>query len=240
MGSSFSVDIGDPLGFNLDSVEITNFPTKTTYTEGEKFDKTGMIVTAKYKNGDTKVVKNYTYSPKDGLTKNDNEIVVTYKECGISRQAIVPITVKEVEGLYVNIENYKVTSRDNTTYIEGIQVNEIINTLKNNITTNGTIEIYNAKNQKITNDNEKIATGMKMIISKDKYKNEYILVTKGDVNGDSKADFSDMLSINKHRLGKKLLEGEFLKAGDVNGDGKVDFSDMLKINKFRLGKISSL
>ena len=49
-----------------------------------------------------------------------------------------------------------------------------------------------------------------------------------------------MLAINKHRLNKSKLEGEFLKAADVTGDGKADFNDMLKINKYRLGKIDTL
>ena len=63
---------------------------------------------------------------------------------------------------------------------------------------------------------------------------------KGDVNGDKKADFMDILAINKHRLGKAELTGKYLKLADVNGDGKVDFMDILQINKYRLGKIESL
>ena len=63
---------------------------------------------------------------------------------------------------------------------------------------------------------------------------------KGDVNGDGKVDFKDILLINKHRLNKAQLTGIYLKAADVNGDSKVDFMDILKINKYRLGKISSL
>ncbi len=49
-----------------------------------------------------------------------------------------------------------------------------------------------------------------------------------------------MLQMNKHRLGKKLLEGANLKAGEVDGKQGVNFLDMLKINKYRLGKISVL
>ena len=67
-----------------------------------------------------------------------------------------------------------------------------------------------------------------------------IKLEKGDVNGDGVVDFTDMLEINKHRLGKERLTGKYLEAADVNGDEEVDFKDMLRINKYRLGKTSTL
>lgn len=65
-------------------------------------------------------------------------------------------------------------------------------------------------------------------------------LNNGDANGDGIVDFKDILAINKHRLSKVKLTGEYLKAADVNGDGKVDFMDILQINKYRLGKLTSL
>lgn len=76
----------------------------------------------------------------------------------------------------------------------------------------------------------------------------------GDVNGDHKADFSDILQLNKIRLGKIQGTPEQLCFGDVNLNGEIQgvynedegitdnniFDDILQINKFRLGKISSL
>ena len=85
-----------------------------------------------------------------------------------------------------------------------------------------------------------ITTGMKIVVTKGEEREEFVLVVKGDTNGDSKADFKDILQINRHRLGKQALTGAFLKAGDVNGDSKADFKDILKVNKFRLGKITEL
>ena len=66
------------------------------------------------------------------------------------------------------------------------------------------------------------------------------VIKKGDVNKDNTVDFTDILAINKHRLGKALLTGACLEASDVNDDGNIDFMDILQINKFRLGKIYSL
>lgn len=59
----------------------------------------------------------------------------------------------------------------------------------------------------------------------------------GDLNGDGNADFTDMLIINKYRLGKKELTEDLILLGDVNLDGNLDIYDMLLINKHRLGKL---
>ena len=68
----------------------------------------------------------------------------------------------------------------------------------------------------------------------------YTAIIPGDVNGDGEVKLSDMTIVNKHRLNKKALEGEYLFAGDVTGDGKVDIKDLVKINKYRLHKITEL
>ena len=46
-----------------------------------------------------------------------------------------------------------------------------------------------------------------------------------------------MVVMNKHRLNKKILEGEYLVAGDVTGDNKINIRDIVKVNKYRLNKI---
>ena len=62
IGADFSaVAIGDAKV--LSSLAITTPPTKTTYTQGESFDPTGMVVRATYTDGTTSTSINYTYSP---------------------------------------------------------------------------------------------------------------------------------------------------------------------------------
>ena len=63
------------------------------------------------------------------------------------------------------------------------------------------------------------------------------VILKGDVDGNNKVDFKDILLVNKHRLGKVNLTGNKLLAADMTGDGKIDFFDILQINKCRLNKI---
>ena len=62
------------------------------------------------------------------------------------------------------------------------------------------------------------------------------LILKGDVNGDWQVELSDMVIINKARLGElQLTEKEFL-AADITGDGVIDIKDLTEMNKLRLNK----
>lgn len=89
------VDISDEQEEKLlTSIEITTLPTKTTYTEGEKFSTAGMKVTAKYSDGTSKEITNYTFSPYTALKTTDKKIVISYTEGKETVQNEVEITVK--------------------------------------------------------------------------------------------------------------------------------------------------
>ncbi len=102
----------------LEKIEITTNPNKTAYEEGEKFDKTGMVVTAVYSDNSKETVTDYTYTPTGSLTKNDTKIKITYKD----KTATVTITVKEKTPPIVEktLERIEITKNPNKTeYEEG-------------------------------------------------------------------------------------------------------------------------
>ena len=102
----------------LEKIEITTNPNKTAYEEGEKFDKTGMVVTAVYSDNSKETVTDYTYTPTGSLTKNDTKITITYKD----KTATVTITVKEKTPPVVEktLERIEITKNPNKTeYEEG-------------------------------------------------------------------------------------------------------------------------
>ena len=70
------------------SISITHAPDKTVYMAGETFDKTGMVVTAKYSDNTQKAVDDYTVD-KTVLRIDDTFVTVTYKQ----KRATVGITV---------------------------------------------------------------------------------------------------------------------------------------------------
>ena len=78
------------VGNVLESIEITTPPTKTEYTEGENFDKTGMVVNGIYKDGSKKEIKDYKILNGDNLKLNQTSITVSYN----GKTAVQNITVK--------------------------------------------------------------------------------------------------------------------------------------------------
>lgn len=62
----------------LSSIAVTTPPTKTTYTEGESFDPTGMVVTATYTDHSSAPITGYTYSPTGALTVGTTSITISY------------------------------------------------------------------------------------------------------------------------------------------------------------------
>ncbi|NBK79664.1 hypothetical protein D5272_13985 [bacterium D16-76] len=63
----------------LQSIAVTTPPTKTTYTYGESFDKAGMVITAIYASGATKVVTGEVQISPAELTVTTTELIITYQ-----------------------------------------------------------------------------------------------------------------------------------------------------------------
>ena len=161
---------------------------------------------------------------------------------GILAESRFLIHIGEVteEKLTYRFLKYELVDEDDITYVTKVQPNTTVDQIKTAIETNGEISIQadDESNSLLATGN--VATGNKIVITKGEERKEFAIVVKGDTNGDAKADFKDILKINRHRLGKQALTEAFLKAGDVNEDAKADFKDILKVNRYRLGKITEL
>lgn len=85
-------------GKKVASIAVTTAPTKTSYSAGESFDATGMVITATYEDTTTKVVTGYTVTPSGALATTDTEVVISYTEGGATKTATQAITVTAAEG----------------------------------------------------------------------------------------------------------------------------------------------
>lgn len=118
---------------------------------------------------------------------------------------------------------------ENITYID---LNTTLNDLLNG--TEETIELYNSKDEKITDSTTKIATGMKLkILNNTTLVNRYEIVVKGDISGDGQLTQSDLLRLVRYNAHLEDLDGSYLRATDINsdeiyGDG-ADISKMSRV-----------
>lgn len=84
----------------LAEIKVTTPPDKTEYADGETLDVTGMVVTAVYEDGTTRVLSpgEYTVAPSKGtsLGMTDNTILITYTEKDVTKQTGQSISVHPI------------------------------------------------------------------------------------------------------------------------------------------------
>ena len=134
-----NTDQVDPVEAKLESIAITKMPTKVNYETGDIFDPTGMEVTAKYDNGKTEVVTDYSYS-KNPLSETDTKVIISYK----GKTAEVPITVKfvlKITGISVEVKPNKTKYVVGETFDPtGMKVVALHNNNTKNVITDYTID----------------------------------------------------------------------------------------------------
>lgn len=80
----------------LASIEISNPPTNTTYTEGDNFDTTGMTVLAKYSDLSSKEITNYQVLDGDNLAFGQETVIISYTENGVTKEVKQAIIVNQL------------------------------------------------------------------------------------------------------------------------------------------------
>ena len=98
----------------VQDITITTAPAKITYTEGETFDQTGMVVTATYSDNSTATVTGYTVSPSTALTTTDTAIIISYTEDGVTKTVTQAITVNAKSNIENNNTENNNTENNNT------------------------------------------------------------------------------------------------------------------------------
>jgi uncharacterized protein YjdB len=87
---SGSVSVGEEEKTVLDSITIASPPAKSSYTEGDALDLSGLIVTAKYSDNSTRAVTGYFTDPASGVTLNTvgtQPVTISYTEDGVTKTA---------------------------------------------------------------------------------------------------------------------------------------------------------
>ena len=125
----------------LTSIEISTPPTNTNYKEGDKFDTTGMIITAVYSDLSKKEITNYEVLDGDNLYYGQDSVTISYTENGITKQVKQSITVNKIDA-DKEIQKIEMLSLPNkTTYMENEELNLEGGIVKITYTDNTTMEL---------------------------------------------------------------------------------------------------
>lgn len=96
----------------IQTIEISTLPDKITYVQGQEFDSTGLVLTAKYNNGDEEdITADYTCSELDTNSIGLQNIDVSYE--GQTTQLSVEVVAKQPTSISVS------QMPNNTSVIEG-------------------------------------------------------------------------------------------------------------------------
>lgn len=98
------------------NIQVTEMPTKIVYMRGQKFDTSGMVITATCEDGSTKIIDNYTCIPDTLMTLGDTvQVEILYEEFGKSHSAFVFVTVAEFDP-ETELIDFAYTANDDGTY----------------------------------------------------------------------------------------------------------------------------
>ena len=169
-----------------------------------------------------------------GKSQGTTTVTVTTEDGNITKT----ITINVVQRIGEDEINWDSSLKVENSMVTGWDATKMtVEQIKNKIQTAYTIEIYNSKNELLT-DKQNVGTGstIRFIDENNVIKMEYHIVLYGDVNGDGKINSTDLLVLQRHILEIDMLKGYFKTAGNINKNGKNPSSlDSLLIQRHILG-----
>ncbi len=155
---------------------------------------------------------------------------------GKSASCVVTVNKKSVIILEEDVlKQFGLTKKDG--YIVGFKTGSNVSSIRTMLSSypNVTLSSFkDASGKDVTNGI--VATNMKFTLTFNGKQYNYIIVIKGDVNGDGLIYATDYVCIKNHIMGKKKLQGAYLKAADINNDNNVYATDYVKIKNYIMGK----
>lgn len=142
---------------------------------------------------------------------------------------IVPVSEAEV------LKYFGLTKKDG--YIVGFKLGSSVASIRKLLSSYPNVILSNFKDASGKEISSGIiSTNMKFTLTINQKQYNYVVVIKGDVNGDGLIYATDYVSIKNHIMGKKKLEGAYLKAADINNDNNIYATDYVRIKNYIMGK----
>lgn len=134
--------------------------------------------------------------------------------------------------------------------IKRLKVNTTYSELKEEISTSGTITIYNGKDNTKLNDSDKVKTGDILEVKLQDSTIKYTISVLGDISGsvsksgkvlgDGVIDVGDVGQLYRYLKGKTEFEDYQLSAGDILSDSSIKVNDVARLYRYIKGKNSTL
>lgn len=173
-----------------------------------------------------------------GINPGTSKIFTNIKIGNNNMQITTNLTVNDKEGALTEkevLELLSLSKKEN--YLIGFTLGMKVQELKNKIQSTPTVTYKSLTNDKSIEITEGIiSTGMKLCLSINNIDYNYIIVIKGDVNGDGMIYATDYVKVKNHIMGKSHITGPYLEAADINNDGKIYATDYVLIKNHIMGK----
>ncbi len=229
--------------------EITDVTGDAIYTAVYRAVPKEYTATFILNNGEEDVVKVQNYGSKLEAPTNLSKEGYKFKEWNPEVPSTMPAedTIyeavwEEIEKIEVDTEKYPLIKDKETEieYVTNISAKTNMKEMVEDFVKKGNAEVYRGETKIEYSSEEnaevKIATGDKIKITLNGETAEYIVVVKGDVNGDGEVTVRDIISANALReTGPgEILEKHKLLAADINKTNKIEIRDLISINSLRI------
>lgn len=152
---------------------------------------------------------------------------------------------------YLNFsDKLNVDSSSDNKMIKRLKVNTTYSELKEEISTSGTITIYNGKDNTKLNDSDKVKTGDILEVKLQDSTIKYTISVLGDISGsvtksgkvlgDGIIDVGDVGQLYRYLKGKTEFEDYQISAGDILSDSSIKVNDVARLYRYIKGKNSTL
>lgn len=174
------------------------------------------------------------------ITSDKTEInIVVTSEIGKSKTYVLTL-IKEDPPVIENPDANKITIDElinkvdvkfNDIYLTGLEEKTTVSVLANMFIKEEPSVVITITDSNNVLTKDILKTGDIININTGSEEKSFIIVIKGDNNGDGKISAIDMLRVQKHILNYSQLTGAYKEASDTNYDDKISGIDMLRIQK---------
>lgn len=155
---SIQVELASSSTKTLSSISVSTAPTKTTYTAGETFDPTGLVITRTYSDSSTDTytyaghTSEFAFSPSTALTTSVTSITISYGGKSCTQAITVNAAAKTLSSISVSGQTTTFTVGDTFSF-GGTVTAHFSDSSTANVTSSATFSGYNmntAGNQTVT------------------------------------------------------------------------------------------